>query len=88
MSKRDWRWISRNSRGYGVVYVYSSSKKPKACGSYGDIYYMGCDFICVCAKKFERLFGVSIKPGECVKVRFKKAEIIKDDTRKQKRVSR
>lgn len=65
MAKRKWRWVSRDDDAR-MVDIWGKHMKPKKFGSN----YIDSNFIMVCHKEFERLFGITIKPGEAVKVEF------------------
>ena len=69
---RTWRWVSRES-GYfkALVRVWSQLEEP----DFPMLNSENC--VEACAKEFNLLFGVCPAPGECIKVEFQKAKVIR-----------
>lgn len=69
---RTWRWVTR-SYGSVCVRVWDGRKKPKAtdgsfCGYEGHA--------SICASQFKVCTGITVNPGDCLKVEFGKAKVI------------
>lgn len=67
MAKRRWRWVTRDDdicRSH-VVEVKKSAKRPEFNGCYSGVSEADFD-----ADAFAKITGITIKPGNCIKVEF------------------
>lgn len=74
MARRKWRWVTRDSDicHEHIVVIAASVKEP----TIEDGRFWGATDAEFGVKEFERLFGITIKPGEAVKVQFD-AKVVK-----------
>lgn len=75
--RRTWRWVSAHEPFLtGVtnsyIRIWISKDRPPLDGKTGQH-----QRIVVSCKEFKKLFGITIKPGECLKVEFS-ARIIEE----------
>ena len=76
--KRKWRWVSRDTViNESFYWIWSNIKPPKWNEMFHEFRDEQSDLLCVCASEFTACTGLTIKPGECVKVIFGKARIVK-----------
>ena len=83
--KRMWRWVSRD-QGTDLIDIWPSADRPVVRRwANGLIYFCSADVdgvdgwsVMCCAPEFRKLFGVCPKPGECSKVEFSPAKIVKE----------
>jgi len=74
MSKRKWRWVSRDKTGTNYdSNVHNGARKPKPIDG---LFFDGLLFT-VSSKEFRRLFGFCPKPGDAMKVEFT-AKVVKE----------
>jgi len=64
-------WLRRDSRGWDRVHLFKSINKPKRWNSPGGLYAF-------CSSTFERITGISLKPGEVVRVESINIELEKN----------
>lgn len=66
-------YLSRDSGGYSQYELWVG--KPEYETTFGGRLYQGRELQAFCAKDFQRVTGVSLKPGECVKVEITVTEV-------------
>lgn len=84
MSKRKWRWVTRNKDG-GMVFVWASALKPRYRNDQpieSGGWWVG-DGLCrgLFLEEFNLLFGITVNPGDCLKVEFSQAKVISPKSR-------
>ena len=77
MEHRNWRWVSLDDVDTHVT-IWEAADKPRAT----DGQYYLPDSICLSVMHwsiFRKLYGIDIKPGQCLRVAFT-AKVIEDGT--------